>query len=346
MTDILPVSFAVAIFLILLEKIRNKFGYVNLRKTVQTIHSKSVSRYGGIAIFSSLILISFLSDAEEYSLLRTMLLCVSPIFLLGILDDLSINITPVVRLILVFPSAFLSYYYLETEAYSLDIPIIDYLFNYQIFSILFICFAIAGIVNAFNIIDGINGLVLLFSLSICVVTILSGYAYVTDEILLYFVGLFFSILGIFLLNFPFGRIFIGDGGAYFLGAAIAIGLIKIYQESLLSPWYVLLMLIYPVTDIFASLLRRLISRRSTLEPDNKHLHHMILRRVKKMGISSSKAQHSIVTFLTFSFYMPFMLGANYFAKETIVLMSLCLIFIVFYFCLYVVLVPKNFRRNQ
>ena len=92
MTDILPISFTVAIFLILLEKIRNKFGFVNLRKTVQTIHSKSVSRFGGIAIFSSLILISFFSDAQEYSFLRTMLLCVSPIFLLGILDDFIIAV--------------------------------------------------------------------------------------------------------------------------------------------------------------------------------------------------------------------------------------------------------------
>lgn len=345
MIDIFPISFLVAVFLIFLEKIRNKFGYVNLRKTVQTIHVKSISRFGGIAIFSSLVIISFISDAQEYSFLRTVLLCVCPIFLLGILDDISVNLSPLIRLLLVFPSAFLSYYFLEIEAYSLDIPVIDMLFNYQIFSIFFICFAIAGIVNAFNIIDGINGLVLLFSLSICVTTISFGLASVTDEILLYFVAMFFSMLGIFILNFPFGRIFIGDGGAYFLGAAIAIGLIKIYQENSLSPWYVLLMLIYPVTDIIASLVRRLISRKSTLEPDKKHLHHMILRRVEKMGIVSSNAQHFIVTFLTFGFYMPFMLGANYFAKDTIILMILCMIFISFYFCFYVVLVPKNFRKS-
>ena len=345
MIDIFPISFAVGVFLIIIEKIRNKFGFVNIRESIQTLHSKSVSRFGGIAIFSSLMIISFFSNAEEYSFLKTMLLCVCPIFVLGVLDDFTFNFSPAVRLLLVFPSAFLSYSYLGVEAYSLDIPIIDNLFNYQIFSILFICFAIAGIVNAFNIIDGINGLVLLFSLSICTTAILFGYASITDEVMLYFVALFFSILGIFLLNFPFGRIFIGDGGAYFLGAAIAIGLIKVYQDNSLSPWYVLLMLIYPVTDILASLLRRLISRKSTLEPDDEHLHHMILRRVKKMGINSSNTQHFIVTFLTFGFYMPFLLGANYFAKDTIILMSLCLIFVSFYFCLYIVLVPKNFRKS-
>ena len=56
----------------------------------------------------------------------------------------------------------------------------------------------------------------------------------------------------------------GDGGAYFLGGAISIGLIKIYQENLLSPWYVMLMLIYPVTDACASLIRRLYQK-------NQHL---------------------------------------------------------------------------
>ena len=62
MTDIFPVSFLLAFSLIVLEKIRNKFGYLNLRKSIQTLHTKSVSRFGGIAVFGSLIVISFFSD--------------------------------------------------------------------------------------------------------------------------------------------------------------------------------------------------------------------------------------------------------------------------------------------
>lgn len=344
MIDILPISFAVGIALIFLEKFRNKLGYVNLRDSIQTIHTKSVSRFGGVAIFGSLLIIALVSELPEYNFLRIALLCVCPIFLLGILDDLTFKITPAIRLMIVFPSAFLSYYYLGIQAYSLDIPFVDQLFRFQIFSIFFICFALAGIVNAFNLIDGVNGMVLLFSLSVCVTTILFGYSSVSNETMLYFVALFFSILGIFILNFPFGRIFVGDGGAYFLGGAISIGLIKIYQENLLSPWYVMLMLIYPFTDACASLIRRLVSKTSTLEPDNKHLHHMILRRVKKMGVKSSNSQHLIVTLLTFCFYLPFLLGANYFAKDTFLLLILCLIFILFYLLLYVVISPKDFKN--
>jgi UDP-N-acetylmuramyl pentapeptide phosphotransferase/UDP-N-acetylglucosamine-1-phosphate transferase len=188
-------------------------------------------------------------------------------------------------------------------------------------------------------------MVLLFALSICSTTILSGFTSTSESLTLFFVALFFSVLGIFVLNFPFGRIFIGDGGAYFLGAILAIGLIKVYQINSLSPWYVFLMFIYPVTDVFASLIRRISTKRSTLEPDNKHLHHMILRRVRKMGFESSLTHHSIVTLLTFCLYLPFMLGANYFAKDTLVLVILCFTFICFYFCLYILLVPKNFRKQ-
>ena len=70
-------------------------------------------------------------------------------------------------------------------------------------------------VNAFNMIDGINGLVLLLSFSICFAAILSTYTFVTTEINFYFVALAFSILGILILNFPFGRIFLGDYASYF-----------------------------------------------------------------------------------------------------------------------------------
>lgn len=345
MTDILPISFLVGVSLILLEKIRNKFGLINLRDSVQTLHKKSISRYGGVAIFISLWLTSFISDVKEYEFLRTMLLCVAPIFLIGILDDFSVKIPPLVRLIIVFPTAFLCYFFLGTEAYSLNIPIIDDLFEYQIFSVLFICFALAGIVNAFNMIDGINGLVLLFSLSVCISTISFGHASVSNEILLYFVALLFSIIGIFILNFPFGRIFIGDGGAYFLGGALAIGVIKIYQENSFSPWYVMLMFIYPVTDVIFSFARRILWKKSTIEPDDMHLHHVILKRIKKIGLRSNKLQHFFVTVLIFIFYAPFLVGASYFAADTILLACLSLIFVLFYLCLYIILMPKSFRKN-
>ena len=85
-------------------------------------------------------------------------------------------------------------------------------------------------------IDGINGLVLLYSLSICASVVFSLYAITTLEVTLYFTALFFNFRCIF-IELSFGKIFIGDGGAYFR-AAISVGLIKVYQINDLSPWYV------------------------------------------------------------------------------------------------------------
>tara|TARA_Y100001970_G_C14199225_1_gene840085 strand:- start:488 stop:1534 length:1047 start_codon:yes stop_codon:yes gene_type:complete len=346
MTDILPISFLIGVLLIFLDKISVSFGISNLRKTPQTLHKKSISRFGGVGIFASLLIVTFLDNTSEYNYLQTLLFCSLPVFILGIIDDLQISIRPILRLLIVFPSAYLMYFYLGIEAYSLDIPILDDLFTFKWFSVLFICFALSGMVNAFNMIDGINGLVLLFCMSICVSVLIFPEIYNNYSNVLFFVALFFSILGIFILNFPFGRIFLGDGGAYFLGMAISVSLIKFYQDNELSPWYVLLMLIYPLTDVIASIIRRIAAKLSFLDPDDKHLHHLIYRRVSKMGIKSENMKHALVTFLIFILYFPFLLAANLFAKETFTLQVLSLIFILFYFGLYIISIPKDFASED
>ena len=347
MTDVFPISFIFAILLIFISKLVGKKGIVNIRKSPQTLHKKSVSRFGGIAIFFSLLFVSLIDSSENYRFLRIALFCSSPIFILGILDDFQLEIKPFIRLLIVFPSAFLSYYFLGVEAYSVDIPYLDYLFSFKLFSILFICFAMAGMVNAFNMIDGINGLVLLYSLTICILILLFQSSSYSAEINLFFVAIFFAILAVFILNFPFGRIFLGDGGAYFLGIMLSIGVVKYYQINDLSPWYVFSVFIYPITDVLISILRRIVARVSIFNPENKHLHHLVYKRVKKMGIESENTNHAITTFLIFILYFPFLLSANYFAGNSLMLQIQCLIFVSFYLALYMILAPKDlaFRKT-
>ena len=125
MTDILPVSFLIGIILIFLDKLSVKFGFSNLRKGPQTLHKKSISRFGGIAIFASLLIISTLSEVAEYNFTQTLLFCSLPVFVLGIIDDFRVNIQPAIRLLIVFPSAYLMYFFLNIEAYSIELPLID-----------------------------------------------------------------------------------------------------------------------------------------------------------------------------------------------------------------------------
>ena len=90
----------------------------------------------------------------------------------------------------------------------------------------------------------------------------------------------FALLGIFTLNL-FGKIFLGDAGAYFIGTLIAIGLIIHQQTNDLSPWYVFLMLIYPITEVLFSFIRKTFIRKKTFEPDGLHFHMLIYKRVSK-----------------------------------------------------------------
>ena len=131
MTDILPISFFIGVVLILLDKVSAKFGISNVRKGPQTLHKKSISRFGGVGIFASLLIVSFFSDVAEYNFIQTLLFCSLPVFILGIIDDLQVAIQPTIRLLIVFPSAFLMYFFLGTEAYSLEIHLVDKLFSLE-----------------------------------------------------------------------------------------------------------------------------------------------------------------------------------------------------------------------
>jgi len=345
MNDILPLSFLIGLGFIFLNNTVSTKWSRNLRNSPQTMHKKSVSRFGGIAVFFSLLIISTISDLKEYQFLREAVFVSSPVFLLGLADDFNIEIKPALRLAVLFMISLLFYYVLGIKAYNLNIPFVDYLFTFEIFALLFICFAVAGMINAFNMIDGINGLLMLFCLSVCLSILIFPQSAINLEFYLYLVALFFAILGVFILNFPFGRIFLGDGGAYFLGAMIVIGLIKYYQVNDLSPWYVMLMLVYPVTDVLFSIYRRITLQVSTLEPDNLHLHHLIYKRVSKLELESENKKHFLVTFMTFIIYSPFLLGANYFSKDTQILQILTLIFVSIYIVIYFLLAPRGFLRN-
>ncbi len=344
MSDIFPISLLVGIGFIFLQRFQNKSATNTPMKEPQNLHKKLISRFGGVAIFVSLFLVSFFEDNETYNFLRTALICAAPVFVLGLIDDLRIVINPTVRLLTVIPSALMAYQFLGTEAYGLDIAFVDTIFEFKFFSILFICFALAGIVNAFNMIDGINGLVLIYVMTICFVTVIFSQPYFSEQTNLLFVAIFFSCLGVLVLNFPLGRIFLGDGGSYFLGMVISIALIKHYQDNQLSPWYVACVLIYPITDTIFTILRRMHAKMSTMESDNQHLHHLIFESVSNRISKYERLKHVITTLIIFVFYTPFILFANTQPTNTTLLAFICAVFIFLYVVSYFVL--KKFILSQ
>ncbi len=141
---------------------------------------------------------------------------------------------------------------------------------------------LVGMTNAINWIDGLDGLAAGVS-GIAAVGLTVVTFYVNDQVALaptlLASALAGACLGFLRHNFSPARIFMGDGGSYFLGFALAsISIIGPAKEftgvSILLP---LLILSLPLADMSAVIMDRLRSGRSPFYPDRRHLHHRLLR---------------------------------------------------------------------
>lgn len=348
MTDIFPLSLFICFFLWFFNKNLKISWFHNLRKSPQTYHKKSTSRFGGIAIIIPLLAVPFFADIEEYNFLFAAVVCTMPAFIMGLLDDLNFKITPLTRILFSLPTPLLLFFYLGVKVEYVLIEPIDNLLLNPYFSAIFFVFAIVGIINAFNIIDGFNGLLLSYCMMIMLsVVLINGFKADLNWVT-FMVAIFFATLGVFLFNFPFGKIFLGDGGAYLLGVLIPVGLIKLTYENNLSPWYVLALLIYPVTEVIFSIIRKVVFRKmSAMQPDGLHFHMLIYKKItKKVGFRRIRLRHFLVTFFITLLNFPFMLASNYFSDNTNILIFICIWFIIVYMLIYFFMIPKFLFKRK
>tara|TARA_A100001015_G_scaffold291316_1_gene365321 strand:- start:2439 stop:3509 length:1071 start_codon:yes stop_codon:yes gene_type:complete len=347
--DIFFITILVCLFFWTVNKFTTLGILDNVRKSPQTFHKKSVSRLGGVAILTSLAIGAFYlwADMVEYKMLRLALISCLPIFLIGLVDDLKLQIPPILRILLMIPTPIMFFYLLDLKVFELKIFFIDYLLTFEFFSLLFLIFAIVGMANAFNIIDGFNGLLT----SYCLLLMLNIYfnldKSVDIQLVFFITTLFFAVLGIFVVNFPFGKIFLGDGGAYLLGGLIPLVIIKYFQQLSLSPWYVLVLFIYPTVEVLISVIRKVfIRKRSALQPDGLHMHMLVYKRLTKiLGFRRLRLRHFGVTAFIILLNFPFILLANRFKYDDGGLMLLSVLFLIVYVSIYLSLIPKRIFRS-
>ncbi|MFC3847374.1 glycosyltransferase family 4 protein [Helicobacter baculiformis] len=137
-------------------------------------------------------------------------------------------------------------------------------------------FMLVGVINAMNIIDGFNGLA--GGLSVAVLGIL--YAIEPNPTLL---ALLLGVLGFLTLNFPKGYIFLGDGGAYLLGFICGASLMDLSLRGVVSVWFGLALMIYPVTEVLFSIARRKLQKQKATLPDALHLHTLLFKVLSRQN---------------------------------------------------------------
>ncbi|WP_206362907.1 MraY family glycosyltransferase [Stenotrophobium rhamnosiphilum] len=312
---------------------------------VQKFHDHWVPRLGGIPIFisffSGLLLLSWgMHDGEQT--FANVILCTLPAFGIGLLEDITRRAGVLPRLVMTMVAAGLGWWLLDAGLHRLDIPGVDTLLAmWPLFALVLTLVAAGGVAHAINIIDGYNGLSGFF-----VIVVLASLAVVASQVgdvLVMQIALISaaSVLGFLVWNFPFGRIFMGDAGAYLLGFVIAeLAMMLVVRNPEVSPWCPLLLVMYPVWETLFSVFRRALRSLAQIgQPDALHLHQLIYRRLMKRYGSSKDPHHRLMRNSFTSLYLWALavfcaVPAMLFWNNTPALMGFSFLFAISYVILY------------
>ncbi|HEY1057275.1 MAG TPA: glycosyltransferase [Limnobacter sp.] len=255
---------------------------------VQKFHTTPTPRIGGLALLVGLLMVhaNVPSTALGNSVYQTLTLLLAaglPAFGIGLMEDFTKRVSVKIRLLATAASGLLAALFLGAAIRQVDVPGLDFLLTFAPFALVFTSFAVAGVSNSINIIDGFNGLA--GGVVVLILGTLSLIAYeVADPTVMVLCLLGAGVvLGFLLVNFPRGFIFLGDAGAYSLGYYVAMMAVLLVARNPgeVSPWAMLLACGYPVIETLFSIYRRVSRRRrhNPGAPDASHLHSLVYRRL-------------------------------------------------------------------
>lgn len=326
---------------------------------VQKIHEGAIPRIGGVAV--ALGLTAALAWAGRRGLAdkhaASLLVAALPAVMAGLAEDLTKRIGATARLTASALSAVLGIWLLDAILPRVGVPGLDALIAATpVAGILLTVIAISGLTNAINIIDGFNGLATVVSMmmfgAMGYVAWLLGDVWLT-QICLAMIG---ALLGFFFWNYPRGLIFLGDGGAYLVGFILAeVAILLVIRHPDVSPWYCLLVCLYPITETLFSIYRRYWVRGiSPGIPDGLHLHMLIYRRLLHWAAGPGAVRDVTVRNSATSPYLWAMsslsiVPAVLFWRSEVLLVLSAALFVIAYVALYVRLIrfrsPRWLRRQ-
>ena len=303
------VAFMVGGLIVFSERWHGKLtGDFDLNKP-QASHSRPTPRVGGLAIlagsFAGLMVLGP-SNMTLTWLWPVLFLAAMPVFVAGLVEDITKDVGSLKRLLAAFLSAAIAWWLLGGVS-RVGVDWADWILGYWPISLLFTMVAVGGCTHALNIIDGMNGLAGMIATLMALSLALVAWQVQDYPILLIAASLASATLGFLVWNFPFGRVFLGDGGAYFLGFMLAeLAVQLVVRNPSVSPFYALAVLFYPVFETLFSIWRRRFKRGVPVDqPDALHLHQLVFRRLVR--VTFSRGQRGAVPALCNAMTSPYLL---------------------------------------
>lgn len=282
-------SFVISQLIVRSQKWHGRLTHDHDLGGVQKVHTTAVPRIGGLAVIGGILLGFVLFQqifpgqvsASRASRIYLLLGASLPAFLAGLIEDFTKRVSVRVRLVATALSALVASLALGATVGELDIWGLDALLTIAPLAIVATAVFVAGGSNAINIIDGFNGLsgstIIIMAIGLAAVGLQVGDSFVA------ILGALCAgaTLGFLMLNYPSGKMFLGDGGAYFLGFWVSeMAVLLLVRHPELSAWQILAICGYPIIEVLFSIYRRKFVRKvSPGAPDALHLHGLVFRRL-------------------------------------------------------------------
>ncbi len=309
----------------------------------QKIHEGEVPRVGGLLFLSSFLVTLIIIDASSIFLILPLVFGSLIVFIFSFYEDLKQSLSPYFRLIILFIGSFVFIFFSKLP--DINITLIQFIKDYEIIKILLFILSLMLLMNGFNFIDGLNGLSSFNFLSILSSVLYVGYFY--NDIFIINLSVFIIIFAtiVFLFNFPFGKIFLGDSGSYVY--ALFSGALVMYlfqRQSQLPTLLAMVILSYPITEMLFSIFRKIYLRYSPLRPDVNHIHHLIFKKLRgNLRYRNNTASLMMLPFCIIPFLLTYF-SINYNLNDNFLKFT---IYVIFYVICYLFLFRsvKNINSN-
>lgn len=269
-------------------KLSNKPFLLNVEiNSKHKIHTGNIPRAGGLLLLIFLSNSIYLTKTNYFNL--NLILCLLPFFIIGLFEDIFKSLNPRFRIFMMFISGCFFIFLFERN-YNLpfiNFIYLDFLNNSITLKILFFNLCFLVLLNGLNFIDGLNGLLIITSLSILLSINIAfdNQIFPYSDLVNFFI---YSLLIIFLFNFPIARIFMGDLGAYIIGIFLCLYTLLLFsQNPNIRSEVAAIIFFYPIFEVLFSILRKLYSRKNPFMPDKSHMHTLLFFYVKKRFNNSS-----------------------------------------------------------
>jgi UDP-GlcNAc:undecaprenyl-phosphate GlcNAc-1-phosphate transferase len=281
-------AFAAGVLTPLLRRLCERYGILDTSLDQRRIHQKAVPRLGGIAIFFSILIalssITLLRNGLTQNLrpdlkaIASVLMCGFLVLLLGAYDDIRGAKAPL-KLISIGCIAVL-FYALGGRIEGLSIPFIGQIAIHPALGLGLTVLWIVGITNAFNLIDGVDGLATGSALFSSLVLLTNALIQGNARVIVIALALSGALAGFLRYNFNPASIFLGDSGSLLVGFLLAALSVQGSQKASTAVAVAIPMLAFglPVVDTAVTIGRRLLSGKPIFVGDREHIHHMLLAR--------------------------------------------------------------------